>query len=154
MKQLLIILFFGSSLSHANLDSLTLKRDRIASFAQTFVKTPYIWGGTSPEGFDCTGYLYFVYQHFGIKVSRSSSGYENAGKTLELASVKPADILLFTGTDVSKRKVGHVGMVLSNQNGIVKFIHSSSSKRHFGVTITEYNNSGYVKRFLRAITIL
>ena len=86
-------------MSYANLDSLSTKRDRITSFAQTFLKTPYIWGGASPKGFDCTGYLYFIYKHFGIKVSRASSGYENVGKTLELASVKPADILLFTGTD-------------------------------------------------------
>jgi cell wall-associated NlpC family hydrolase len=153
MKQLFIILFLGSSLAHANQDSLVSKRDSIVNYAQTFLKTPYVWGGTSPEGFDCTGYLYYVYKHFGIKVSRASSGYEGVGSKIDLKTVAPADILLFTGTDATKRKVGHVGMVLSNKNGLVRFIHSSSSKRHFGVTITEYNTSGYVKRFLRAITI-
>lgn len=70
-----------------------------------------------------------------------------------LNDVKPADILLFTGTDASRRKVGHVGIVLKNENGIIEFIHSSSSKKHFGVTVTRYNESGYVKRFLRAISI-
>jgi cell wall-associated NlpC family hydrolase len=153
MKQLLIILFLGNTLAYANEDTLISKRDSIVNYAQTFLKTPYVWGGTSPKGFDCTGYLYFVYKHFGIKVSRASSGYENVGSKIDLSQVKPADILLFTGTDATKRKVGHVGMVISNTNGLVTFIHSSSSKRHFGVTITEYNSSGYVQRFLRAIKI-
>ena len=154
MKQLLIIFFLGSTLSYANVQvDGELKRDSIVNYAQSFLKVPYIWGGSSPSGFDCTGFLYFVYKKFGIKVSRASSGYENFGNKVGLEKVQPADILLFTGTDASRRKVGHVGIVLKNSNGIVEFIHSSSSKKHFGVTITRYNESGYVKRFLRAISI-
>ena len=153
MKQLFIILLLTTSISTAKAEDLTNKRDSIVTYAESFLNVPYVWGGTSPSGFDCTGFLYYVYKKFGIKVSRASSGYENFGKKLDLKTVKPADILLFTGTDASKRKVGHVGLVLKNENGIVQFIHSSSSKKHFGVTITQYNNSGYVKRFLKAITI-
>lgn len=153
MKQLLIILFLGSTLSYANEINSNSKRDSIITYAQSFMKTPYVWGGTSPSGFDCTGFLYYVYKNFGIKVSRASSGYENFGTKMLLDNVKPADILLFTGTDPSRRKVGHVGMVLKNEDGIIEFIHSSSSKRHFGVTVTRYYESGYVKRFLKAITI-
>lgn len=153
MKQLLVILFIGTSLCYAEEVNVDSKRDSIITYAQSFIKTPYVWGGTSPSGFDCSGFLYYVYKNFGIKVSRASSGYENMGKKLVLENVKPADILLFTGTDPSRRKVGHVGMVLKNSNGVIEFIHSSSSKRHFGVTVTKYNESGYVKRFLKAITI-
>jgi len=153
MKQLLIILFLGSTLSYANEINSNSKRDSIITYAQSFMKTPYVWGGTSPSGFDCTGFLYYVYKNFGIKVSRASSGYENFGKKMILEDVRPADILLFTGTDPSRRKVGHVGMVLKNSDGVIEFIHSSSSKKHFGVTVTRYNESGYVKRFLKAITI-
>lgn len=153
MKHLFIILFFTGFISFGSQNQNELKRDSIVTYAQSFIKVPYVWGGTSPSGFDCTGFLYYVYKKFGIKVSRASSGYENYGKKIELKSAKPADIILFTGTDASKRKVGHVGMVLKNENGMIDFIHSSSSKKHFGVTITRYNNSGYIKRFLRAITI-
>lgn len=153
MKQLLIILFLGSTISYANEVNLDSKRDSIITYAQSFIKTPYVWGGTSPNGFDCTGFLYYIYKNFGIKVSRASSGYEKFGARMILNDVKPADILLFTGTDASRRKVGHVGIVLKNENGIIEFIHSSSSKKHFGVTVTRYNESGYVKRFLRAISI-
>ncbi|HIP37676.1 MAG TPA: NlpC/P60 family protein [Crocinitomix sp.] len=139
----------------ANEDSLTYsKRDSLVGYAKSFLETPYVWGGTSPKGFDCSGFLYYVFKHFNIKVSRSSSGYNSLGKTIDLESTLPADILVFTGTNSSIKKPGHVGMVISNRNGVIKFIHASSSKKHFGVTITTYNNSGYVKRFLKAITVL
>ena len=90
----------------------------------------------------------------GIKVSRASSGYENKGEKVEQNSCQAGDIILFTGTNAAIRKVGHAGIVLKNENGIIDFIHSSSSKKHFGVTITRFNESGYVKRFLRVINVI
>ena len=134
-------------------DELCL-RDSITDYAQTHLGIPYVWGGTSTDGFDCTGFIYFVFKKFGIKVSRASSGYEGKGENVELAQSQPGDIMLFTGTDHTKRKVGHAGIVLKNEEGKVDFIHSSSSKRHFGVCITRYNESGYVKRFLRVINVI
>lgn len=134
-------------------DELRL-RDSIVDYAQHQLGIPYVWGGTTEKGFDCTGFVYFVFKKFGIKVSRASSGYENVGNDVALLESKPGDIMLFTGTDASKRRVGHAGIVLNNQDGNVDFIHSSSSKRHFGVTITRYNASGYVKRFLRVINVI
>lgn len=156
LKHLLLILSLSSAIVIAspNLNSNELKRDSIVNFAQSLLKTPYLWGGVSPKGFDCSGFLYYVYHHHRIKVSRTSSSYANKGTKVAINTVKPADVLLFTGTDSSKRRVGHIGMVISNINGEVTFIHSSSSKKHYGVTLTKYNNSGYVKRFLKAISIL
>ena len=112
-------------------------RDSIVSYAQEYVGVPYVWGGATTEGFDCTGFVYYVFKKFGIHVSRASSGYENFGEK-----------------DHTKKKVGHAGIVLQNEGGLIDFIHSSSSKNHFGVTITRYNASGYVKRFLRVIKVL
>ena len=129
-------------------------RDSIVDYAQTHLGTPYVWGGTSTDGFDCTGFVYYVFKRFGIKVSRASSGYEGVGENIPMAEAKPGDIMLFTGTDHTKKKVGHAGIILQNQKGQVDFIHSSSSKKHFGVTITRYNESGYVKRFLRVINVI
>jgi cell wall-associated NlpC family hydrolase len=131
-----------------------LLRDSIVTYAQDFLGIPYKWGGTSPSGFDCTGFVYHVFKKFGIKVSRASSGYENAGEKVDFEKSKAGDIMLFTGTDASIRKVGHAGIVLNNEDGMIDFIHSSSSKKHFGVTITRYNASGYEKRFLRIINVL
>lgn len=151
MKNLFIIFLLSTSTAFSISE---VNRDSIVTYSQSFMGVPYVWGGTSPSGFDCSGFLYYVYKQFGVKVSRASSGYENYGKKVDLKKAKPADIMLFTGTDVSKKKIGHVGMVLRNENGVIDFIHASSSKKHFGVTITRYNNSGYLKRFLRVINVL
>ncbi|MGV6862160.1 MAG: C40 family peptidase [Putridiphycobacter sp.] len=153
MKYIFVLFFFGSTLVWANENELVEKRDSIVDYAKSFMNTPYVWGGTSPKGFDCSGFLYYVYKKFNLKVSRSSAGYANLGKEIKKEEVKPADIMVFTGTDSSIKKPGHVGMVIQNDNGIIKFIHASSSKKHFGVTVTTFNNSGYVKRFLKTITI-
>ena len=151
MKNLFIIFLLSTSTAFSITD---INRDSIVTYSQSFLGTPYVWGGTSPNGFDCSGFLYYVYKHFGVKVSRASSGYESYSEKVDLKKAKPADIMLFTGTDISKKKIGHVGMVLRNENGVIDFIHASSSKKHFGVTITRYNNSGYLKRFLRVINVL
>ncbi|MEX1001288.1 MAG: C40 family peptidase [Crocinitomicaceae bacterium] len=129
-------------------------RDSITSFAQNFIGIPYKWGGATKDGFDCSGFVYFVFKQFGITVSRSSSAYEGIGEKVALEASLPGDIILFTGTDATKRKVGHLGIVLKNEAGELDFIHSSSSKKHFGVTITRYYSSGYVKRFLRVINVI
>ncbi|UKN01508.1 C40 family peptidase [Paracrocinitomix mangrovi] len=165
MKALIIAISFLTTFSSFGFESDTTitprnisekekcLRDSIIDYAKVHLGTPYIWGGTSTDGFDCTGFIYYVFKNFGIKVSRASSGYENFGDKVSLLSAVPGDIMLFTGTDATKRKVGHAGIVIKNEGGMVDFIHSSSSKKHFGVTITRYNASGYVKRFLRVINI-
>jgi len=151
---LLLFLFLNFTIGFAQETKTESKRDSIIDYAQSLLETPYLWGGTTPKGFDCSGFLYYVFQHNKIKVSRTSSSYTNIGTEIKIKDVKPADVLLFTGTDLSKRKVGHVGIVISNTDGIIYFIHSSSSKKHYGVTLTKYNNSGYTKRFLKAITLI
>jgi cell wall-associated NlpC family hydrolase len=154
IKHLLLILSFSSAFVFASSNSTEPKRDSIVHFAQSFLKAPYLWGGVSPKGFDCSGFLYYVYRQHKINVSRTSSSYAKKGTEVNVENSKPADVLLFTGSDSNNRKIGHVGMVISNINGIILFIHASSSRKHYGVTITKYNNSGYVKRFLKAISIL
>jgi len=163
MKQIIIsILFFFTFHVNAqdakNESSEAQKfnlRDSIVIFAEKHVGIPYLYAGITEKGFDCTGFVYFVFNHFGIKTSRSSSGYENAGGVVENKKTQKGDIILFTGTDSEIRKVGHAGIIYSNSDGTIYFIHSSSSKNHYGVTITNFNEStGYQKRFLRIISIL
>lgn len=157
MKSILIGIFLCFSLSSfAEQDSLsaTVNRDSIVSYAQQFIGTPYLWGGSSKKGFDCSGFVYYVFKHFNITVSRTSRGFKDKGEEVDLTSSNPGDIILFTGTNSAVRQIGHVGIIISNNQGEVNFIHSSSSKKHYGVTITRYNESGYVKRFLRVINIL
>lgn len=156
MKRILVLICLVSTLTgRAQTTNLIALRDSIVCYAEQYLGTPYVYAGASANGFDCTGFVYFVFKHFGIHTSRSSSGFENEGTKIESECSLPGDIILFTGTNSEIRKVGHAGIIYQNENGMIDFIHSSSSKNHFGVTITRLNTSaGYQKRFLRVITIL
>lgn len=157
MKGLLIIILSLISLnfSFAQGDSNSeVSRDSIIAFAKSHIGTPYKYGGCSISGFDCSGFVHYVFNHFNIEVSRTSRGFKGKGRTVELKNCQKGDIILFTGTNSAIRQIGHVGLILKNDNGTVDFIHSSSSKKHYGVTITRYNQSGYEKRFMNVINIL
>lgn len=132
----------------------SIAADTILSYAEQHLGTTYTWGGTSPsKGFDCSGLVYHVFQKFDIDVPRSSRSYNDFGKEIPIDSAKAGDLILFTGTDPTDRCVGHLGIVKSHKNGKLHFIHSSSSKKHYGVVITEYFDSGYPKRFLKIVRL-
>lgn len=131
-------------------NSLQLQiRDTIVLFAKQFMDVPYEYGSCDPEkGFDCSGFVYFVFNHFGISSPRSSKNFVNAGSEVDLDELQIGDVLVFTGTDVSTRVAGHVGIVLSVDDSIF-FIHSSSGSAN-GVTISSLEEPHYRKRFLVA----
>jgi peptidoglycan DL-endopeptidase CwlO len=122
--------------------------DSLVSYAQKFIGTPYVWAGVSPSGFDCSGFVYYVFIHFGYTIQRSSSGLNTAGVKVNMDEVTKGDLILFTGTNPDDKSVGHVGIVISNKGEPLHFIHASSSKKHPGVVITDYANSHYPKRFV------
>ena len=131
-------------------DSLWSKNDSIVLFAQNYLGTPYKYGSCDKKygGFDCSGFTYFVFAHFGISIPRSSSAYEHFGTTIKKEDARRGDLILFTGTK-STKGVGHVGIVISNPGEPLRFIHASSSKNHPGVVITEFESSYYPKRFVK-----
>ena len=82
---------------------------------------------------------------------RSSIDFTNVGREVSPGDARPGDIILFTGTDSTERFVGHMGIVISNQNGYLQFIHSSSGKAN-GVTISPLE--GYYRgRFVKVIRV-
>jgi cell wall-associated NlpC family hydrolase len=129
-------------------------RDSLIHFAEQFIGTPYKYGGSSTAGFDCSGFVHYVFKHFNIGVSRTSIGFQGQGTEREMQEAVIGDVILFTGTNSSVRQIGHVGIIYKNDNGVIDFIHSSSSKNHWGVTITRLNESGYTKRFMGVIDLL
>ena len=125
--------------------------DHVVSFAETLIGTPYRYGSTDPKvGFDCSGFITHVFNHFNIKVPRSSIDFTNVGKEIPPTSARRGDIILFTGTDSTERFVGHMGIVVSNTDTL-KFIHSTSGKA-YGVTITPLSNY-YKGRFVKTLRI-
>ena len=124
----------------------------VVDFAETLVGTKYKYGSAVKEqGFDCSGFITYVFNHFKIQVPRVSKSFTNAGYPVALDKTKPGDLILFTGTDTTGWIVGHMGMIAENDNGKVKFIHSSSGKS-IGV-ITSSLSKYYATRFVKAIRI-
>ncbi|MEO6406522.1 MAG: C40 family peptidase [Ferruginibacter sp.] len=133
------------------IDSKSANRNDIVDFAKTQIGIPYKWAGTDPkDGFDCSGFITYVFNHYNIQVPRSSVNFTNVGKPVELAVAKPGDLILFTGTDSTIRIVGHMGIVVENVDTL-RFIHSTSGKQ-YGVTITALNTY-YMGRFVKVIDI-
>lgn len=130
-------------------------RDSIVDYAKTFLGTPYKYAQASPSaGFDCSGFTWFVFNHFHVIIPRSSKDYATLGTRVTLENCRKGDIILFTGTNPKERRVGHVGIIISNPGEPVQFIHSSSSDNHFGVVITDYASSHYPERFMGVCSVL
>jgi cell wall-associated NlpC family hydrolase len=125
---------------------------QILDFAKTLIGTRYQYGSTDPAvGFDCSGFITYVFNHFHIRVPRSSIDFTQVGRTVPLDSAKAGDLVLFTGTDSTERHIGHMGIIIGQENGEVQFIHSTSGKQ-FGVTITPLSRY-YLGRFIRVARI-
>jgi cell wall-associated NlpC family hydrolase len=121
-------------------------------YAKTLTGTPYLYGSADPaKGLDCSGFIKAVSNHFGIKVPRSSVEFTNVGTTIESGDAKPGDLVLFTGTDPSRKVVGHIGIITDNDDGHLRFIHSSSGKAK-GVTTSDLDGY-YQTRFVKVIRI-
>jgi cell wall-associated NlpC family hydrolase len=125
--------------------------DDLVAFAKTLIGTPYRYGSIEPQqGFDCSGFITYVFNRFKIAVPRSSIDFTNVGTEVDVRESRPGDLILFTGTDSTIRHVGHMGIIVENSDS-TKFIHSTSGKA-YGVTITPLN-SYYNGRFVKVIRI-
>lgn len=128
----------------------TAKREEIVAFAKKYLGTKYCFAGGDPKsGFDCSGFVNFVFKHFDIELPRSSSGFTKLGKPLKPEEFRVGDVLVFYGYRDSK-SVGHVGIVYEANGMESKFIHASSGKE-MAVTISELGSDMYTKRFYKCI---
>ncbi len=126
--------------------------DSLVSFAKTLIGIPYLYASTDPrKGFDCSGFVTYVFNHFNLVVPRSSVDFTHFGKDIDMEKAKPGDLILFTGTDSSDFVVGHMGIVESAFNDTLRFIHSTSGKAK-GVVISPLGDY-YKKRFVKVIRV-
>lgn len=129
-------------------------RDSIVDYAKTFLGSPYKYAQASPSGFDCSGFTWYVFNHFRVQIPRSSQAYATLGTRVTLETCRKGDIILFTGTNPKEKRVGHVGIIITNPGEPLMFIHSSSSDNHSGVVVTDYYNSRYSIRFIGVCSVL
>jgi len=126
---------------------------KMVAFAKTLIGTRYVFGCTAPStGFDCSGFITYIFNHFNITVPRSSVDFTNAGITIPLVKARPGDLVLFTGTNSRIRVVGHIGMIVSNDTSGISFIHASSGREN--AVIVTVLNERYMERFVKVVRMV
>jgi len=130
--------------------------DSIVRFALRQVGIPYLYAGSSPAtGFDCSGFLQYVFGHFGVATPHSTALLIDAGQPVPRAQAQPGDIVVFTGTAEGSTTPGHAGIVISARGETpLRFVHASSARRESGVKISQVENSGYERRFMQVRRVL
>ena len=113
----------------------------VVNYAKKFLGTKYKWAGTTPAGFDCSGYTSYVMKNFNKTIPRRASDQYLKSKKVKLKNVKPGDLVFF-GT---KNNISHVGIIVSSEKNNPVMIHSSSSR---GIIITDIYKSSYWKNKL------
>ena len=119
------------------------KGSQIAQYALQYVGCPYVYGGSSPSGFDCSGFTTYVMKHFGYSINRTASSQMDNGTSVSKSELQPGDLVFFNSGNSSKRAT-HVGIYTGNG----QFVHASTSTT--GVIISDLNSSYYSSTYVGA----
>lgn len=124
--------------------------DSVVALALRLLGTDYCYAGTTPGGgFDCSGFVTYVFGHFGLEVPHGSNLQATAGRFVPRHLAQPGDIIIFTGTNPARRTPGHAGIVISRPGEVLRFVHASSARRNPGVQIDQVDSTPYETRFLQ-----
>ncbi len=117
----------------------------VVDTAMQYIGVPYLWGGSTPAGFDCSGFTQYVFKQHGIQINRTTQTQYQNGVYVEKDALQPGDLVFFQNT--YRPGISHVGIYIGNG----RFIHASSSQ---GVTVTSMDNSYWATRYYGARRIL
>lgn len=122
------------------------KASEIVKLAKKYLGSRYVYGGSSPSGFDCSGFTMYLYKQFGVSLPHSATAQSNRGTRVSKANLQPGDIVFFKDyrTNVG---IGHCGIYIGNN----QFIHASTEKT--GVITSSLTSSSYQKRYVTAVRI-
>ncbi|MCG7871217.1 MAG: C40 family peptidase [Candidatus Thiodiazotropha lotti] len=118
-----------------------VSRHPVVAIAEKLKGKPYRYGGVSPEGFDCSGLMHYVFQQVGLSIPRTTQDQYRASKRIATEDLQPGDLLFFK---ISSRKLSHVGLYAGNG----RFIHASTSKRR--VAAAKLDETYWSKRLIGA----
>ncbi|MGI4820982.1 MAG: C40 family peptidase [Janthinobacterium lividum] len=132
------------------------RADSIIRFALAQVGIPYTYAGISPAtGFDCSGFVLYVFGHFGVPTPHATALLIDAGRPVPRTQAQPGDIVVFTGTAATSTTPGHAGIVISALGETpLRFVHASSAKRESGVKISQVEGTDYERRFMQIRRVL
>lgn len=119
-----------SSSAGASNSTSSSRGSEVLAYAMKFLGYPYVYGGSSPSGFDCSGFTSYVYKHFGVSLSRTAAGQYSNGTAVSRANLQVGDLVMFGSP------INHVGIYA----GGGRIVHAANPSR--GVT-TDTINSGY-----------
>ena len=113
----------------------------VVSFAKQYLGVPYVWAGSTPSGFDCSGFVSYVFKNLGYQTNRTAAGIYKNGTAVDKDELQPGDAVFFAS---SSQAIGHVGIYI----GDGEFIHSSSGAGY--VTINDLSESYYTRMYVGA----
>ncbi|QDR82888.1 C40 family peptidase [Sporomusa termitida] len=124
-----------------NTGNASTKGATIVKSAQKYMGVPYVWGGTTTGGWDCSGYTQYVMKENGITIPRTAAEQYSKGVAVDKANLKVGDLVFFT---TYKPGASHVGFYM----GDGKFIHASSAAKQ--VTINSLSEEYYIEHYVGA----
>ncbi|MEA1952889.1 MAG: NlpC/P60 family protein [Campylobacterota bacterium] len=123
-------------------------RKKLLDYAKYFKGGKYVWGGTTPQGFDCSGYVQYLYKKHKINLPRTAWAQSRKGKNIEIHSLQKGDLLFFLTDKKRGIPVTHVGIYLGNG----EFIHAASKKK--GIIISPIYHGYYANKFVSAKRVI
>lgn len=123
--------------------------NQLISTASENIGTRYRSGGTTKDGFDCSGLMCYTFSNYDIKLPRSSIEMASYGSKIDTENAQKGDLIFFKTN--GRRQINHVGMVVEVLDGEIKFIHSSN---HGGVIISSTKESYYEKNLVQVNRVL
>ena len=120
--------------------------DKLINFAKSFLGTRYVYGGSSPKGFDCSGFVSYVFSNFGFSLPRTADEQANVGDTVTRDSLEKGDLVFFK--TLGSSIINHVGIYI----GDGQFIHASSGAGK--VIISPLNEGYYLSHYVKAKRVI
>lgn len=127
----------------AKINQFQYKKSIIDS-AKKFLGTPYRYGGMNSNGIDCSAFTMISFRKNNFELPRTSASQSTFGNKIKKKNADLADLIFFKTS--RRRSISHVGIIVENQNGIIKFIHASTSN---GVMISSLDENYFRKRFVK-----